>query len=354
MNRFFERLSIILLAFISGLATGYFLIRSGSGSERLISSIHKSSSPEGLLSQSPPETSWSPLIGDLKTPEGIPATNLIEAFKLRSSDFGGLLAKASASEILQAIESVRASSYSRTERNNILAILVGRLGEIDGNTAVGIGLQEFDLHGNSIILNEAFRGWAEKSPVEALKSLDSLKLNASVQEDIQKVILAEWASQAPESAASFALMHRDNSNPQGLVAVVADEWSKENPATAAAWASKLGPGVDKMWAINNIIGNWGTANLEEVANYVTSHPTGESKDLMAASLAQKIAKADLSAGLKWIEIINNPDIQRAASLGFLMEAYNKNPANATACLKNSNLPVNLKNELMDLLDLSTP
>lgn len=338
-----------MFSFLAGLSIGYLLFKTEIDLSHRHINMKVSSSPDFLSPQLTTDRSINPLSDNSSVLEDQDfSIHLIQAFKAKNPKFLGLLAESSRAEILKAIDDSE-SSCPQSERNILQAILVNRLGEVDGDAAVNIGLNEFNTHGNAVLLMEAFCGWAKTNPNQALDSSRNLNLEPGLQEDVQRSIVSVWASRTPEAAASFALTNRDANNPQGLTAVVADEWSKQNPALAANWAAKLTPGIDKLWAINNIIGNWATANVEEVGKYICNQPMGESRDLMAGSLAQKIAKNDLASGLKWIEMVNNPQTQRVASLGILFEAYSKNPDYTISVLTKSMLSASIKEDLLNLL-----
>jgi hypothetical protein len=349
MYPLFNRLSIILLSFLAGIVTCYFFLQIEKGLNHSDFSKTKSKQQKNLTQQDNSKASFE--FSGSNLPEDhseVRSGDLMRAFQLGGAGFLVQLVKASGAELMKAIEDAKASGFDG-QKNNFLAILVSRLGEIDGSSAVGFGLQELEQNGNALILREAFRGLAKRNPAEALRQLDTLLLNNSVHEDIQQSIVADWASRSPEAAAAFALNTRNSDNPQGLVAVVADEWSRQNPAAAANWAGKLTPGIDKIWAINNIIANWAGNSLDEVASYVAAQSAGENRDLMAASLAQKIAKADLDSGFKWIEMIQNDDIQRVATMGFLLQAYQKNPTLTISSIQKSRLPNGIKEDLLSRL-----
>lgn len=345
----YKIISFILFSFLAGLLTGYFYFKTEIDLSNRNINTKASTSPILSFQQSTADLSIDSSSNNSSVLENKnPSIHLIQAFEAKNPNFLGILAESSRAEILKAIKDAE-SSCPQSERSLLQAILVNRLGEIDGDAAVNIGLNELNSRGNAVLLMEAFCGWAKTSPNQALNSLGHLNLEPGLQEDVQRSIVSVWASRTPEAAASFALTNRDPNNPQGLTAVVADEWSKQNPTLAANWAAKLTPGIDKLWAINNIIGNWATANVEEVSKYICNQPIGESRDLMAGSLAQKIAKSDLASGLKWIEMVNNPQTQRVASLGILFEAYSKNPGYTTLVLKKSMLSASIKEDLLNLL-----
>ncbi len=216
--------------------------------------------------------------------------------------------------------------------------ILKRWGELDGAGAAAYAVKVYEETGNAGLLREALAGWAEKDPQGAMKQLESLGLGDGLRRDIRRDLLGQWTDQNPVAAATYAAANRNTNSWGGLVSVVADEWSKRDPQAATAWAAGLDTGRDKRGAIDEAIKGWAESDLGGAAAYVSSQPPGESRDVMAGSLARQIGRENPAAGLKWAAMVSDPGNQQRAVTGIVFGVYRRDPTKALELLQGSPVP----------------
>ena len=247
-----------------------------------------------------------------------------------------VLSKANLEEVKKALawaESLPEGPMKKAALEKILK----RWGELDGPGATAYAVQVYNETGNANLLREALAGWGEKDPQGAINQLGTLGLSEGLQGDIRRDLLEQWADLNPAAAASYAVANRNPDNWRGLVGTVADEWSKRDPKAAADWAAGLEAGRDKRGAIYSAISNWADADPNGAAAYVSSQPPGESRDMMAGTLARQLGQDDPASGLKWAAIVADPATQERAIAGALIDLYRKNEAQARQLLQGSTI-----------------
>jgi hypothetical protein len=106
---------------------------------------------------------------------------------------------------------------------------------------------------------------------------------------------------------------------------------------AANWAASLDSGRDKRGAIYSAISNWADADPNGAAAYVSSQPAGESRDMMAGTLARQIGQDDPGAGIKWAAMVGDPAAQERAVAGALIDLYRKDEVQARKILQTSSI-----------------
>ena len=220
--------------------------------------------------------------------------------------------------------------------------ILKRWGELDGPGATAYAAQVYNETGNANLLREALAGWAEKDPQGAINQLGSLGLSDGLSRDIRRDILEQWADLNPTAAAAYAAANRTPDSWRGLVGTVADEWSKRDPMAAANWAASLDSGRDKRSAIYSAISNWADADPGGAAAYVSSQPPGESRDMMAGTLARQAGQEDPAAGLKWAAMVADPGTQERAVAGALVDLYRRDENQARQILQSSSIPAQIQ------------
>ncbi|MFZ9875043.1 MAG: hypothetical protein ACO3E8_06715 [Candidatus Methylacidiphilales bacterium] len=252
-----------------------------------------------------------------------------------------VLSKATLDEVKKALawaESLPEGPMKKAALEKILK----RWGELDGPGATAYAAQVYSETGNANLLREALAGWGEKDPQGAINQLGSLGLSDGLQGDIRRDLLEQWADLNPAAAAAYAVQNRDTNSWRGLVGTVADEWSKRDPMSAANWAASLDSGRDKRGAIYSAISNWADADPNGAAAYVSSQPAGESRDMMAGTLARQIGQDDPAAGIKWAAMVADPGTQERAVAGALIDLYRKDEAQARLILQSSGISAQIQ------------
>ena len=247
-----------------------------------------------------------------------------------------VLAKASLEEVKKALEWANALPDGPMKKAALEKILK-RWGELDGPGATAYALQAYEETGNANLLREAMAGWASKDAQAALNQLAGLGLSDGLMRDIRGDMLEQWADLNPAAAAAYASANRNPDSWRGLVGTVADEWSKRDPQAAASWAASLDGGRDKRGAIYTAISNWADADPNGVAAYVSSQPAGESRDMMAGTLARQVGQDDPASGLQWAAMVGDPASQERAVAGALIDLYRENEAQARQLLQSSTI-----------------
>ena len=275
------------------------------------------------------------------SPQGVTASDVVAAAstgspRQRERALEDVLSKASLAEVKKALEWANALPEGPMKKAALEKILK-RWGELDGPGATSYAAQVYSETGNASLLREALAGWAEKDPQGAVNQLASLGLSEGLQGDIRRDLLEQWADLNPAAAASYAVANRNPDNWRGLVGTVADEWSKRDPKAAVDWAAGLETGRDKRGAIYSAISNWADADPSGAAAYVSSQPPGESRDMMAGTLAREVGQEDPASGLKWAAMVADPATQERAIAGALVDLYRKNSNQAVQLLQSSGI-----------------
>ncbi len=252
-----------------------------------------------------------------------------------------VLSKASLEEVKKALawaESLPEGPMKKAALEKILK----RWGQLDGPGATAYAAQVYSETGNANLLREALAGWGEKDPQGAINQLGTLGLSDGLKGDIRRDLLEQWADLNPAAAAAYAVQNRTPDSWRGLVGTVADEWSKRDPMAAANWAASLDSGRDKRGAIYSAISNWADADPNGAAAYVSSQPPGESRDMMAGTLARQIGQDDPASGLKWAAMVADPATQERAAAGALIDLYRKDETQARQILQSSGLSAQIQ------------
>lgn len=245
-----------------------------------------------------------------------------------------ILSRATLDEVKKALEWANALPEGPMKKAALEKILK-RWGQLDGPGATAYAAQIYNETGNASLLREALSGWADKDPQGALNQLAGMGLSDGLSRDIRRDLLEQWADLNPAAAASYAVANRNPDSWRGLVGTVADEWSKRDPKAAADWAGALDSGRDKRGAIYSAISNWADADPNGVAAYVSSQPAGETRDMMAGTLARQVGQEDPAAGLKWAAMVSDPATQERAVAGALIELYRQDETQARQLLQSS-------------------
>jgi hypothetical protein len=220
---------------------------------------------------------------------------------------------------------------------------------LDGPGATSYAAQVYSETGNASLLREALSGWAEKDPQAAVSQLAGMGLSDGLSRDIRRDLLEQWADLNPAAAATYAMQNRNPDSWRGLVGTVADEWSKRDPKAAADWAAGLETGRDKRGAIYSAISNWADADPSGAAAYVSSQPPGESRDMMAGTLAREVGQEDPASGLKWAAMVADPGNQERAVAGALRNVYQKSTNQALQLLQNSAISPSVQQKALERL-----
>lgn len=245
-----------------------------------------------------------------------------------------VLSKADLAEVKKALEWANALPEGPMKKAALEKILK-RWGQLDGPGATAYAAQVYNETGNASLLREALSGWADKDPQGAVNQLAGMGLSDGLSRDIRRDLLEQWADLNPAAAAAYAVANRNPDSWRGLVGTVADEWSKRDPKAAADWAGALDSGRDKRGAIYSAISNWADADPSGVAAYVSSQPVGETRDMMAGTLARQVGQEDPAAGLKWAAMVSDPATQERAVAGALIDLYRQNETQARQLLQSS-------------------
>ena len=304
------------------------------GPERKVDKVAKAS-PEEIVDAEP---AWQTVE---TLPQGVTASDVAAAAstgspRQRERALEDVLSQASLAEVKKALEWANALPEGPMKKAALEKILK-RWGELDGPGATSYAAQVYGETGNASLLREALAGWAEKDPQAAVNQLAGLGLSEGLQGDIRRDLLEQWADLNPAAAASYAVANRNPDNWRGLVGTVADEWSKRDPKAAVDWAAGLEAGRDKRGALYSAISNWADADPNGAAAYVSSQPPGESRDMMAGTLARELGQEDPASGLKWAAMVGDPAGQERAVAGALIDLYRKNEAQARQLLQSSTI-----------------
>ena len=321
------------IALVAGFGMGRMTVPTASGRSDAARSVEKIQDDRGGA-----ESVWSSEETGVKPglAASVAGAAAIGSPRQRDRALEDVLAKANLEDVKKALEWANALPDGPMKKAALEKILK-RWGELDGPGATAYAAQVYNETGNASFLREALQGWAQRDPEGAVNQLGKLGLSEGLQRDIRRDLLEQWADLNPAAAAAYAAANRNPDNWRGLVGTVADEWSKRDPKAAADWAAALDSGRDKRGAVYTAISNWADADLNGVAAYVSSQAPGESRDIMAGTLARHIGQEDPAAGLKWAAMVSDPASQERAVAGALVDLYRQNEAQARQLLQGSGL-----------------
>lgn len=291
-----------------------------------------------LQDRGEPEPAWQTPVAEEKISSAaeVAGAAAIGSPRQRERALEEVLSKADLEEVKKAL--AWASSLPEGPmKKAALEKILKRWGELDGPGATAYATQVYNETGNAGFLREALAGWAEKDPQGAVNHLATLGLSEALQRDIRRDLLEQWADLNPVAAGAYAVANRTPDSWRGLVGVVAEEWSKRDPKAAADWAAALDTGRDKRAAIYSAISNWVDADPAGAAAYVSSQPIGESRDMMAGTLARQVGQEDPAAGLKWAALVADPATQERAVAGALVDLYRQDTNQAVQLLQKSGI-----------------
>lgn len=220
-------------------------------------------------------------------------------------------------------------------RKNALDRLFFAWGQLEGEKALALAVQEYEKTGNLSVLRSALLGVADRDPAEALETLKAMNLSDRIKIDFGSDLLGRWVETDPAAAAGWA---HENRYPQwwgGPVAKVAEEWSRSDPQAALEWSAKLTPGLDQISAVVAATSRWSKTDLKQVANFVGRQSPGFSRDIMAGTLAREFGQEDPAAGLRWAMVVGDATGRERAAAGAVADVYGKDPKQAIEFLQKS-------------------
>ena len=272
--------------------------------------------------------------------------------KARERNLDALLSKASLEEVKKLLDWAK-DLPDGAAKKTALSKLMERWGEMEGAAAAAYAQQVLEQTGDSSLLREAMKGWAQTDPEGSLQHTQGLPVAEAIRRDITRDIVSEWADRNPEAAAAFVQSGGGvaGNDPNGLsgrlASVVADRWSQQDPAAAAAWAASLPAGRDQARALDQVVENWSQLDLKAAAAFVSGQPAGLARDEMTGTIARNIGRQDATQGLGWAATISDQNMQERTAMGILWRTASQDPAQVQQLIQNSQLSDAVKQDIIN-------
>ena len=219
-----------------------------------------------------------------------------------------------ANEFKSAVEMIRRRVNARNDREILLDALAKLWAEQDPQEEFNAALREND---NDIMRRLGFAASARlatDNPESALAILSQARRS-------QRAMVAEWilpaiARTAPAKSADFLNAHKEFWRDEGLFRQVASEYGRSAPEQALLWAdslpqTRLKEGMTKVvWQV------YAEHQPELVASILAAKPGSKLDDNLYGVIGRSWSRKDPSAALKWIQTLQNQQVQERAFSAF--------------------------------------
>jgi hypothetical protein len=123
-------------------------------------------------------------------------------------------------------------------------------------------------------------------------------------------------------------------------------WANTDAPKAAKWVEQFPEGAAQEQAFEQVVNAWAVSNAGEASQWLQHLPENRSRDSAVIAFCSVIDGTDPAASFKWAETISdesirNQRLQRTAE-SWLMES----PAAARQYIARSNLPGDIKKQLL--------
>ncbi len=189
--------------------------------------------------------------------------------------------------------------------------------------------------------------WAEKDPQAATAWVRSLPADkAGAESGVEPLLAGIWAKKDPAAAAAYAASLPPG-NPQNQAALaVASTWAATNPAQAAGWLAQFPDSPVRAQAMEQLMRTWAGSNTDQAAQWLQSLPQTHSRDFAVSAFSGAISSASPGTAFQWAgnisdEAMRNQQLQNVARVWLAQD-----PAAAKQKITQSNLPLDIKNQLL--------
>lgn len=188
----------------------------------------------------------------------------------------------------------------------------GRLAGDDPRRAEQLALS-LDERQQKQALNAVALAVANKDPEAALTL--AARHSGILDDRMRKAVLENWSQRDPLPAMTAAVREMENSGNPELVRNTIEEWYKKDPAAAAQWASThegTGSVVARAMVLERQAKEDPQAALQEYA--ALQQAGGDARELarLTGSLADSLAKKDVSAAREWAQTLPEGDLRNRA------------------------------------------
>lgn len=183
--------------------------------------------------------------------------------------------------------------------------------------------------------------WAKKDPqaaaAYAFRQQDMSMMN---------VALSTWAESNPSAAASYARGLPGKLAQDQAALTVITRWAATAPTQAAEWIGQFPEDSFKGKAFTQLMTQWTEQDAKGAANWMKTLPQNPSRDRAVAAYSGGVAPQDPVAAFQWAKTISDQTL-REQNLRMVAATWiAQDPNTAKAQIGGSNLPADLKRELL--------
>ncbi|MFP4068719.1 MAG: hypothetical protein ACLFVC_00930 [Opitutales bacterium] len=153
---------------------------------------------------------------------------------------------------------------------------------------------------------------ARADPERALEFVHS-NMTGRAQDHAVSNVIRQMAREGPEEAARVVAGLPYGRVYSNSIEAIAREWGGEDPMAALAWAESLGEGEEKERAFGSILSTFAENKTDEAKAYLQRMPEGKNRADLAGHIAQKMARTDPQATLRWTESLEDASLADRAS-----------------------------------------
>lgn len=215
-------------------------------------------------------------------------------------------------------------------RRLLAANLVQRWAEGRPNFAADVALKLIDDSPQLDLLGEVLSAWSRRELARAVAWVKGLPPGASQARALVHLSYG-WIEADPRAAAKYASeLGPDNAQ---FLAVVACEWAHRDHAAAAQWAQNLPEGAMQDQALRSVATAWAAHDPRGAAEFVSRFPPGPSQQEAVISIVSVLAATDPSAAVEWVADFPSTGSRRYAFETVFYQWTQSDPVSAVAWLE---------------------
>jgi hypothetical protein len=279
-------------------------------------------------------------------------------------------------EIARALAQLPPDTLPRPNRDNFLALAIGKWSESDPAAAARL-LERSNIQGfqkssasHSIALN-----WARQDPAAALRWAQEQPATPFGLNPLNGAVMGWW-SKDPEAAEAYALDQAGTPMGRQLVQSIAGQMANKDRDAAAAWIAKIrdeklrdqtygataaqlaitDPKAASEWgltlpegaqtgAISATVSIWAQNSPSEAARWINGL-TGKVRDAAVGSYAYAVAETDPAAAMVWAATISDQSQRQSTTRYSMRQWLARDPNAARSWVQNSSLGAEEKAKLL--------
>ncbi|MFM8363609.1 MAG: hypothetical protein ACKOAS_00470 [Verrucomicrobiota bacterium] len=193
-------------------------------------------------------------------------------------------------------------------------------------------------------MGRVFESWGRTNAEAAL--LEFEKLPPDQRKEAALSLAGGWGRKNPTAALAWAERLPDPSQSLNAIGVVVTAWVGNQPAEAAKYVAGL-PVDRRSEVLPKLVMAWTSSNAEAAAQWLSAQPIAPERDGAVEVLVRKIAREDPETAMGWSNGIVNPEKRGHTASQIAREWMRVDPAAARDWIGKSNLPEQLRKELLE-------